>query len=141
MIPSDVVILIYKKIDIYIPFIHLLLKFIFYLIQTIMYNFTSISRTLSSGSESRFFKSFETLEEAAKYIQNEWYDQFCEAFEFPGDWDEEDKGCSFPKKEEFTYESLKQKFTNKYSKRRVVLINAYSQYAALIPNEVLLEIY
>ena len=106
-----------------------------------MYHLTCISRTLSSGYESSYKKSFETLEEAATYIHDVWYDEFCQDFEFPGEWDEEDKGCPFPKKEEFTYEALKNKFNNKYSKRRVVLINAYSQYAALIPNEVMLEIY
>jgi succinyl-CoA synthetase alpha subunit len=35
-----------------------------------MYHLTCISRTLSSGFESRYKKSYETLEEAAKYIQS-----------------------------------------------------------------------
>ena len=106
-----------------------------------MYHLTCISRTLSSGFESRYKKSFETLEEAAKYIQDVWYDEYCEDFEFPLEWDEEDRGCAFPKKEEFTYEALKNKFNNKFNRRCVVLIDAYSQYAALIPNEVMLEVY
>jgi len=106
-----------------------------------MYHLTCISRTMSSGYETSYKKSFETLEEAAKYMHDVWYDEYCEDYFFPDEWDEEDRGCPFPKKEEFTYESLKNKFNNKYNKRRVVLIDAYSQYAALIPNEVMLEIY
>jgi hypothetical protein len=103
-----------------------------------MYHLTSTSRTLSSGFESTFKKSFATLEEAATYIHDVWYDDFCEDFEFPLEWDEEDRGCAFPKKEEFTPEAIKSRIGKK---RKLVLIEGYSQYAALVPNEVVLEFY
>ena len=74
-----------------------------------MYHLTCISRTMSSGYETSYKKSFETLEEAAKYMHDVWYDEYCEDYFFPDEWDEEDRGCPFPKKEEFTYESLKNK--------------------------------
>ena len=98
---------------------------------------TSISRTLSSGYQSIFTKSFNTLKELADYIQDEWYDAFCEDFDFPQEWDEEDRGCAFPKKEEFTYEALQDKCKNK---RRVVLLDAWSTIACLRPNEVILDL-
>ena len=103
-----------------------------------MYHLTSISRTFSSGYETTFKKSFATLEEAANYIHDEWYDEYCQDYEFPLEWDEEDRGCAFPKKEEFTLESIKIKMGKK---SRLVLIDGYSQYAALVPNEVVLEFY
>ena len=103
-----------------------------------MYHFTLITRTLSSGFESSFKKSFATLEEAATYIQDEWYPSFCEDFEFPGDWDEEDMGRAFLKKDEITLDVIKTKMLNK---RRLVLLDAWSNYAALKPFEVMLEVY
>ena len=48
-----------------------------------MYHLTSISRTMSSGFESTFKKSFATIEEAATYIHDVWYDEYCQNFEFP----------------------------------------------------------
>jgi hypothetical protein len=103
-----------------------------------MYHFTLLTRTLSSGFESSFKKSFATLEEAAIYIHDEWYPSFCQDFEFPGDWDEEDMGRAFLKKDELTLDVIKTKMHNK---RRLVLLDAYSQYAALKPFEVMLEVY
>jgi len=103
-----------------------------------IYHLNHISRTLSSGYESSTKKSFETLEEAATYIHDVWYDEFCEAFEFPSDWDEEDMGGPFPSKEEFTIKSIMTKMKNKQT---VNLFRYYSQYAALIPNELILEKY
>ena len=50
-----------------------------------MYHLTSISRTMSSGFESTFKKSFATIEEAATYIHDVWYDEYCQNFEFPSD--------------------------------------------------------
>ena len=47
------------------------------------YLVTGISRALSSGSESYNKKIFATLEEAATYIHDVWYDEFCNDFEFP----------------------------------------------------------
>ena len=103
-----------------------------------MYHLTSISRTMSSGFESTYKKSFSTLEEAATYIHDEWYDEYCQDFDFPSEWDEEDRGCAFPKKEEFTLEAIKSKMGKK---NRLVLLDAFSQYAYLRPNEVMLEFY
>lgn len=103
-----------------------------------MYHLTSISRTMSSGFENSFKKSFATLEEAATYIHDEWYDEYCQDFEFPEELDEEDRGRAFPKKEEFTPDAIK---TRMGKKRSLVLIYGYSQYAALVPNEVMLEFY
>jgi len=93
---------------------------------------------MSSGFESTYKKSFSTLEEAAKYIHDEWYDEYCQDFDFPSEWDEEDRGCAFPKKEEFTLEAIKSKMGKK---NRLVLLDAFSQYAYLRPNEVMLEFY
>jgi len=100
------------------------------------YHVIYISRTQSSGFESSRTKSFETIEEAVSYIHDEWYDQFCADFEFPSDWDEEDTGMSFPKKEEFTLE----KITKKMGKRsQYDIFSYYSQYAGLRPYELILQ--
>jgi len=105
------------------------------------YLVTEISRALSSGSESSGKKVFSTLEEAATYIHDIWYDEFCEGFYFPDEWDEEDMGVPFPKKEEFTFEAIKNKIdSSKFNKRRIELFSYYSNYHALIPNELVLEI-
>ena len=100
-----------------------------------MYHLSTTTRTYSSGFENKNIKSFETLEEVAKYIQDEWYDEFCQDFEFPGEWDEEDMGCAFPKKTEMTFDIIKAKMEKK---RSLALLNAYSNYAALVPYEVML---
>jgi hypothetical protein len=91
------------------------------------------TRTDSSGYENKYIKSFETLEEVAKYIQDIWYDEFCQDYEFPGDWDEEDMGCAFPKKTEMTFDIIKAKMEKTCN---LALLDAYSQYAALVPYEV-----
>ena len=105
------------------------------------YLVTGIYRALSSGNESYNKKIFATLEEAATYIHDVWYDEFCEDFYFPSEWDEEDMGAPFPKKEEFTYKAIKDKMENsKYNKRSINLFRYYSQHHALIPNELMLDI-
>ena len=103
-----------------------------------MYHFTFLTRTLSSGFESSFKKSFATLEEAATYIHDEWYPSFCEDFFFPEEWDEEDMGRPFLKKDELTLDVIKTKMQNK---RSLVLLDAWSNYAYLRPFEVMLEVY
>lgn len=100
-----------------------------------MYHLIFTYRQLSSGAAHNSAKSFTTLEETARYLQDEWYDEFCEAFEFPSEWDEEDMGCPFPKKGDFTLEALKSKLNNR---NRVVLFDPYSKYAGLVPHELLL---
>ena len=102
-----------------------------------MYLLTDISRAHSSGYENTWKKLFKTLDEAAAYIHDEWYDNFCEGYEFPTHWDEEEMGCHFPPKSDFTPDLIK---SNMLNKRRLVLLDAYSNYACLVPNEVTLEI-
>ena len=105
------------------------------------YLVTCISRALSSGNESSNKKIFDTLEEAATYIHDVWYDEFCEDYDYPRYWDEEDMGAPFPKKEEFTFKAIKDKMEkSKYNKRLITLFNYYSQYATLVPYELILEI-
>jgi hypothetical protein len=105
------------------------------------YLVTIISRALSSGNESSYKRVFSTLEEATTYIHDEWYDEFCTDYDYPQYWDEEDMGAPFPKKEEFTFEVIKNKMENsKYNKRSITLFNYYSQYATLVPYELILEI-
>jgi hypothetical protein len=105
------------------------------------YLVTGISRAFSSGNESSYKKIFNTLEEATTYIHDVWYDEFCTDFDFPSEWDEEDMGAPFPKKEEFTFKAIKDKMENsKYNKRSINLFRYYSQHHALIPNELILEI-
>ena len=105
------------------------------------YLVTSISRALSSGNESSYKKVFSTLEEATTYIHDEWYDEFCQDFYFPSEWDEEDMGAPFPNKEEFTFKAIKDKMENsKYNKRSINLFRYYSQSHALFPHELILEI-
>ena len=55
-----------------------------------MFLVTYITRAHSSGYENRNNKTFDTLEEAAAYIQGEWYDSFCDLNSYPDNWDEED---------------------------------------------------
>jgi hypothetical protein len=102
-----------------------------------MFLVTYITRTKSSGFESRSNKTFDTLEQAAEYIQGEWYASFCELNEYPDDWDEEDFGTPMPKQEDFSLEAIKKARSGKYWLG--TLFAPYSQYAGLIPNELLLQ--
>jgi hypothetical protein len=103
------------------------------------YLVNSISRALSSGNESSNKQIFDTLEEAATYIHDVWYDEFCKDFDFPQDWDEDDMGAPFPSKDEFTLEAIVKKMNNKYNKRSVTLFDYRSEYASLVPYELILE--
>jgi hypothetical protein len=102
-----------------------------------MFVVTYITRTLSSGFESRTVKTFETLEKATEYIHGEWYDSFCELNSYPDDWDEEDFGRPMPSREDFSLEAIKKIRSKKFYLGK--LFDPYSQYAALVPNELLLE--
>lgn len=100
-----------------------------------MYLLTETSRAHSSGYENYFKKAFNTLEEATSYIHDIWYDRFCEEFWFPEEWDEDDMGAPFPKKELFAPEVI----ISKMKGRRIVLFDYYSQFCCLVPNELVLE--
>ena len=70
---------------------------------------TDISRAHSSGYENSCKKIFETIEQVAEYLQNTWYDDFCEVYCFPEEWDEADMNCPFPSKDEFSLDKIKEK--------------------------------
>jgi hypothetical protein len=53
------------------------------------------------------------------------------------DWDEEDFGTPMPKQEDFSLEAIKKARSGKYWLG--TLFAPYSQYAGLIPNELLLQ--
>ena len=100
-----------------------------------MYHLREISRAHSSGYENSYIKSFPTLEEAATYVHDVWYDRFCEEYEFPSEWDEEDMGAPFPSKETFTVEAITNMAKNK---GEVSLFAYYSNFCFLVPNELIL---
>lgn len=98
-----------------------------------MFLVTYITRTASSGFESRTNKSFDTLEDAVKYINTEWYNSFCEINDYPNEWDDVDLGRLMPTREEFSLESIKELRSKKYWSG--TLFDAYSNYCGLVPNE------
>jgi hypothetical protein len=102
-----------------------------------MFLVSYITRAHSSGYENRNNKAFNTLEEAVTYIQNEWYDSFCGLNNYPDDWDEEDFGCSMPKREDFSLEAINKIRSKKFWSGE--LFAPYSQYAGLVPDELHLE--
>ena len=102
-----------------------------------MFLVTYITRVHSSGFENRHNKIFDTLEQAAEYIQGEWYTSFCELNNYPDDWDEEDLGCPMPTREDFSLEAITKAQSKKFWLG--TLFAPYSQYACLIPDELLLE--
>jgi hypothetical protein len=102
-----------------------------------MFLVTYITRTKSSGFESRTNRTFYTLEQAAEYIQGEWYTSFCELNDYPTEWDEEDLGRPMPTREDFSLEAIKKARSSKFKSK--VLFDPYSQYAGLVTNELHLE--
>ena len=98
-----------------------------------MFLFTYITRAHSSGFENRTNKIFDTLEEAVEYIRTEWYDSFCEINNYPDDWDEEDFGRPMPTRDDFSLEAIKKVRSAKYHSG--TLFDPYSQYCALVPDE------
>ena len=94
-----------------------------------MYLLTYIYRTASSGCESRYNKTFDTLDAVVKYIQTEWYDSFCEDNEYPDDWDEENLG-PMPSREFFTVKTVK----------RGSFFAPYDQFLAIVQHELILDI-
>jgi len=102
-----------------------------------MFLVTYITRTQSSGFESRNNKIFDTLEQAAEYIRTEWYDGFCELNSYPDEWDEEDFGRPMPTRDEFSLDAINKIRSKKFYFGK--LFDPYSQYAGLVPNELHLE--
>jgi len=102
-----------------------------------MFLVTYITRTQSSGFESRDNKTFGTLEQAAEYIRTEWYDIFCGLNYYPDEWDEEDFGRPMPTREEFSLDAINKIRSKKFYFGK--LFDPYSQYAGLVPNELHLE--
>jgi len=101
-----------------------------------MYTVIQITRAHSSGYENTSARAFSTIEDVANFLQNEWYDSFCEGNNFPSDWDEEDMGAPFPPKESFSVDAIQKKF-GKFS--RAFMFDYYSQYCGLAPDEIIVH--
>jgi hypothetical protein len=101
-----------------------------------MYSICHITRSHSSGFENKTTNTFTTIEEVIDYLQNKWYDTFCEAFNFPDEWDEDDMGAPFPTKNNFTLDAINKKF-GKYN--RANIFNYRSQHDDLVPIEIFIE--
>lgn len=139
--------LILEKIIIFYSSIHILKKLKVrspYLLSTpnnpihlTMFLVTYITRTQSSGFESRNNKVFDTLEKAAEYIKGEWFDSLCEINDYPIEWDDDDLGRPMPTRDEFSLEAIVKLRSGKFKSN--VLFAPYSQYAGLITNELHLE--
>jgi hypothetical protein len=93
-----------------------------------MYTLTFVHRAHSSGNQSIATKSFDTLDNVSKFLQDVWYD---EQFE---DWDEEDMG-SKPTKDNFEVKKLELVLGRRNS---VTLYNPYSKCYCLVLDEVIL---
>jgi hypothetical protein len=98
-----------------------------------MFLVTYITRTQSSGFESRNNKTFDTLEQAAEYIQGTWYESFCELNYYPDEWDEEDLGRPMPTRDDFSLDVIKKAMSKKFWSG--TLFDPYSQYCGHVPNE------
>lgn len=96
-----------------------------------MYILTFVHRAHSSGDQSISTESFDTLDNVSKFLQDEWYDNHFEMII----WDEDDMGCKQPTKEDFTAKELESKLGKR---RQVELYGPYSQYCALVPDQVIL---
>lgn len=90
-------------------------------------------RAHSSGYETSNRSIFQTLDDAVKYITNDWYTDICRDYEYPELWDEEDMGgIPFPTQQEFT-DTVKEKVSK--MKKQVEIFAPYSDYCALVPLE------
>ena len=98
-----------------------------------MFLVTYITRTQSSGFESRNNKIFDTLEQAAEYIRTEWYDIFCGLNYYPDEWDEEDLGRPMPTRDDFSLDAIKKAMSKKFWSG--TLFDPYSNYCGHVPNE------
>lgn len=94
-----------------------------------MYILTFVHRAHSSGNQSISTKSFNDLDSASKFLQDEWYDdQF-------NDWDEDDMSCKQPTKNSFATKELESKLGKRH---QVELFGPYSKFCCLVPDEVIL---
>jgi hypothetical protein len=77
-------------------------------------------------------KIFDSINEVSKYLQGTWYDEQFES----EDWDDEDMGCKQPTRDEFSVTCLETKLGRR---KQVELYGPYSQFCALVPDEVILS--
>jgi hypothetical protein len=107
-----------------------------------MFLLTETSRAHSSGSENTSHRTFSTVEDLANFVYFVWYEQFCEAYDFPEMWDAEDMGMEFPSIQDFRPKTICEKISQmKHGNTRPVkLFDAYSKYASLVPNELIVSV-
>jgi hypothetical protein len=101
-----------------------------------MYYLINISRDYSSHYETSKKKCFSSLEDVSNYLCNDWYEEFCETFDFPEEWDEENMGCAFPSRIDFKIDFIRNKVQNK---QRIVLFRSYNKSKCYTPYEIVLE--
>jgi hypothetical protein len=94
-----------------------------------MYILTFVHRAHSSGNQSIWTKSFDTIDSVSKFLQDEWYDDQFE------DWDEDDMSCKQPVREDFAAKRLETKLGKR---SQVELFGSYSKFCCLVPDEVIL---
>lgn len=99
-----------------------------------MFVVTYTYRQFSNGIEHTSQKIYSSLEDVIAYIRDIWYPDLCEDEDFPASWNENDMGCAFPPKDEFTKEFIEYKMEKKQP-----VFNPYSNYFCMIPNELLVE--
>jgi hypothetical protein len=107
-----------------------------------MFLLTEISRALSSGYETTSHRTFSTVEDLANFVSFIWYDQFCKSYDFPEMWDAEDMGMEFPSRKDFSANTICEKLSQMKHGNTcpVKLLDAYSQYASLVPNELIVSV-
>jgi hypothetical protein len=96
-----------------------------------MYVLTFVHRAHSSGYQSIWTNIFNDLNEVSKYLQDTWYEE-----QFEMGWDEEDMGCKQPTQDDFSVTTLEAKLGKR---KQVELYGPYSQFCALVPDEVILS--
>jgi len=101
-----------------------------------MYYLINISMDYSNQYDTSKKKCFISLEDVSNYLCNVWYEEFCETFDFPEEWDEENMGCAFPSAIDFKIDFIRNKVQNK---QRVVLFKWYNKSKCAAPYEIILE--
>jgi hypothetical protein len=97
---------------------------------------TYVYRT-SSTSKYSTKKVFPDLESAAKYIQNDWYDIFCETNNYPAKWNAADLSAPFPSRDTFSLQGIIN--IRNRNGNSVVLFGPHSLHSGLVENELRLE--
>ena len=99
---------------------------------TKMYTLTFIYRMKSGGFRYTLTRTFNTINEVSKYLQETWYEQQFESEH----WDSDDKGCEQPTRNDFSVTSLETRLGNT---TQVELYGPYSQFLAVVPDQVILS--